>query len=675
MSVLAELFTPQRGIRAGTYTTGGRLADAPGWLERLIGGSTTVAGVEIDEENALSIDTFFCAVQLLSNAAMLPLNLYRRRTDDGRDLAITHPAYGVVHSRWNEDLPARRGRKTLEQWKLTWGNGYAEIERNRRGDVIAQHPIHPSRVLRRSRLRDDYLVRNDDGSYTPLPRRDMFHLMGFSTDGINGVSLVQIAREVFGLARATEIHGSAFFGNGARPGVVLKHPQQLEDEAYERLRKTWTDAYGGPYRNNKPAILEDGLEVTPLSIPNEDAQFLETRVFSVQQFARLTNIPPHKLKELSHATFSNIEHQQIEYVTDAIVPICTAWEDETDLKCLRAEEVGTVFSKFNLNALMMGDAASRAAHYKTMWEIGAYTINDILRKEDMNPIGPAGDVHFVQLNMTTAEKILRELSRKDSENPEAAEQVKFLREVVKGYLADRTTNDVLFNMTNARELMKRVDVPLSDYVEPYLPVRDDAGKLVSGEVIRDEEGDIVGGDVIEETSQSQNVETPKEEAAPAGDPPADPPDQEEGDGQDESDSKDLAESMAVVTAAAARAVMPVFVDAAARLVRKEVNAVTRAARKYQGDPAAFGAWADAFYVELTAEASAAFEAPAQVLGHLINRETPADLAARLAQVFEGSRGTMAVRFAAGTLAEWCADWANVAPPAMAAAITDLIIGK
>lgn len=659
MSVLAELFTlPERGIRAGTYTGGGRTADPPGWLAKLMGGRATTAGVEVDEENALEIDAFFCAVQLLSNAAMLPLNLYRRRADDGRDVALDHPAYRVVHSRWNEDLPARRGRKLLEQWKLTWGNGYAEIERNRRGDVINQYPIHPSRVLRRERLRDDYLVRNNDGSYTPVPRRDMFHLLGFTTDGVNGLSLVAVAREVFGLAKATEVHGAAFFGNGARPGIVLKHPNQLEDEAYERLRQTWADAYGGPYRANKPAVLEDGLDVTPLSVPNEDAQFLETRVFSVQQFARLTNIPPHKLKELSHATFSNIEHQQIEYVTDAIVPICNAWEDETDLKCLRPEEVGTVFSKFNLNALMMGDAASRATHYKTMWEIGAYTINDILRKEDMNPIGPAGDVHFVQLNMTTAEKILRELSGKNAADPEAAEQLKFLREVVKGYLADRTTNDVLFNMTNARELMKRVDVPLSDYVEPYLPVRDDAGKLVSGGVIRDEEGDVVGGDVVPETSTTQNVETPKQEDPPAGDPP----DEKQQSRQDPAE-------------ASARAVMPVFVDTAARLVRKEVNAVGRAARKYQNNAAALAAWADEFYSELAAEAATGFAAPAQVLAHLLNHETPTDLGPRLARIFSGSRSTMMVRCAAGTADAWCADWVNVAPPAIAEALTNEIIGK
>jgi len=391
---------------AATKQTGGSLADPQNWVSNMFSGGPTKAGPAVNEDQALTFAAVFNAVTILSNALkVLPLVVYERADNDAKRPAIEHPVYVVLHRRANPEMPASRFRAYIQACKLLWGNGLAEIERNRGQEIIGLWPIHPSRVIV---TRDGdgeivYRVRNGDGTYVEIPRQRMFHVMGYSRDGMWGQSVVGLARESLGLSMAAEQYGATFFGNGAEPGGVLQHPGTLSDVARANIKASWQTEHGGASRHH-PAILEEGMQWQSVGMPNDDIQFLETRQFQVTEVARWFDLPPHMLKDLTKATFSNIEHQALEYVTQHLSPHLVDVEDEASIKLFSESEQGRYFAEFNVRAFLRGDHKSRSEYYKAMWEIGAYSINDILRLENMNPIGPAGDAHFVQMNMTTVER-------------------------------------------------------------------------------------------------------------------------------------------------------------------------------------------------------------------------------------------------------------------------------
>lgn len=365
------------------------------WLFDALGGRKSSTGVNITPENSLETTTVWAAVRMISSTlATLPLPVFRHIVG-GKERAREHPVYRLLHDRPNPEMSSFVWRETTAAHLLLYGNAYSEIERNGAGEPIAIWPIHPTNV-RTLRVDDRklYVVRVN-GEDVPLHPENVLHIPGFSLDASTGLVPVHLARNALGLAKATEEFGSAFFGNGAAPSGVLTHPGKLGPEAATALRDAWAKRQGGLTNAQRVAVLEEGMTWTPLGIPPEHAQFLETRKFSVAEIARIFLIPPHLIGDLERATFSNIEHQSIQFVTHCIEPWCRRIEQEFNYK-LFAD--ASHFAEFVLEGLLRGDTAARAAWYTAMANLGVYSINEIRERENLNHV-EGGDKRFVPLNM------------------------------------------------------------------------------------------------------------------------------------------------------------------------------------------------------------------------------------------------------------------------------------
>lgn len=353
-------------------------------------------GLTVTPENSLETTTVWSAVRVISSTiATLPFPVYEQ-TDAGKEKAREHPVYRLLHDRPNPEMSSFVWRETLMGHVLLYGNACCEIERNNRGDAIALWPIHPTNIrIERIDNQRVYIVRVN-GQDVALPADDVLHFPGFSLDGCNGLIPTRLASNAIGLAKATEKFGSQFFSNGASPSGVLEHPGKLGEEGLERLRKSWNAAQSGLTNAQRVAILEQGMKWTPLGIPPEHAQFLETRKFQVTEIARIFLLPPHLIGDLERATFSNIEHQAIQYVTLCIEPWARKIEQEVNYKLLG----DGYFAEFILEGLLRGDSTTRADFYAKLFGIGVLSVNDIREKENLNRVA-GGDQRFVPLNMTT----------------------------------------------------------------------------------------------------------------------------------------------------------------------------------------------------------------------------------------------------------------------------------
>lgn len=368
----------------------------------------TPAGVTVSEDVALTYSAVWACVRYITDSvAQLPWQV-RRRTDAGSELFELHPVYRLLHDRPSPEVSPFSFKQFLLQSALLWGNGYAEIARDRAGRPAMLFPIAPDRV-RVDRLEGELIYRisaiGSAAAEVVLPARDVFHLIGpYSLDGgITGLSPVAYAAKSIGLGLAMERFGATFFGNGAHPGGVLQHPGVLDDQAREQLRESLRSRYAGPNANTT-MILEEGMTWHQATIPPEDAQFLESRQFSVIEMCRWFGVPPHKIADLTNATYSNIEHQAIEVVTDTLMPWVLRLEQEADYKLLTARDSG-VYTKINVGGLLRGDSTARANYYRAMFSMGAMSPNDIRRLEDMNDID-AGDQYLVQVNLTTLQNVV-----------------------------------------------------------------------------------------------------------------------------------------------------------------------------------------------------------------------------------------------------------------------------
>ncbi len=362
------------------------------WLGDALGAGPTVAGVAISERNALGIAAVWAAVRVLSESvAALPLVVYRR---DGRarERAGEHPLYSILHDAPNPDMSSYQFRETLQAHCCLWGNAYAEIVRDG-GVVAALWPIQPERV--EVRLRSDgrplYLV---DGRRA-IEASDMLHFAGISHDGLVGHSPIRWARESLGLAAAAEQHGASVFGNGATPGGVLEHPGVMSDEAIERLRESWESMHRGARRAHRVAILEQGMKWSAMSMPNDDAQWLQTRQFQITEIARWFRLPPHMIGDLSRSSFSNIESQQLSFYRDSLLPHLVRWEQEIRRKLFARDEA---YAEFVVDGLLRADTATRFQAYSLGRSGGWLSINDIRERENLNPI-VGGDDYLTPLNM------------------------------------------------------------------------------------------------------------------------------------------------------------------------------------------------------------------------------------------------------------------------------------
>lgn len=371
--------------------------------EMFSGGYRSAAGVTVTPLSAMRSSAVFACIRVLSETvAMLPGVTYRR-VGQGRERATEHKLWPVFHDQANPELTAFEWRELAMHHLLMHGNHYSEIEMNRRGEIIALWPLNPIQMeVRRDRVGGLlYHYTLPDGRTTDFPAFQIMHIRGPSPDGINGYSVIGLARQAIGLGMATEEFGSRFFSNGARPGVVLEHPGHLENDAFQRLRSSWNESYQGLSNAQRVAILEEGMKLQTLGVPPEDAQFLETRQFQVIDISRFFRVPLHKINELKFATFSNIEHQGIEFVTDSVGPWLVRIEQAIRRDLIGPLERQSIFVEFNVAGLLRGDLQSRYQSYATARNWGWMSVNDVRRLENMNEI-PEGDVYLEPLNMKDA---------------------------------------------------------------------------------------------------------------------------------------------------------------------------------------------------------------------------------------------------------------------------------
>jgi len=396
------------------------LARPESWLVDALGGRPVASGIKVTEETALRSTAVYGSVRIISETiASLPLLVYER-LEKGKQTAVNHPLYTVLHDQANSEMTSFTFREVLQGHLLLWGNAYAEIEKNNAGQIIGLWPLRPDRTWPERDSKTGEIVYKtilSDGTGVILPKDRVLHIPGFGFDGLIGYSPIHIAREAVGLALATEEFGAKFFGQGTRLSGVLEHPGKLTKEALERLKESWVQAYSGLSNSHRIAILEEGMKWQQIGVPPEDAQFLETRKFQVTEIARIFRVPPHMLADLDRATFSNIEHQSIEFVVHTIRPWLVRWEQAILWKLFTPAERKRYFAEFKVDGLLRGDIKSRYEAYAIGRQNGWLSANDIRELENMNPI-PDGDIYLVNGNMipvTTATNTQEELTPTRSE--------------------------------------------------------------------------------------------------------------------------------------------------------------------------------------------------------------------------------------------------------------------
>lgn len=416
MGIVARLFEK----RSAT------LAQPDSWLAEVLGGGRTYAGVHVNHTTALTNSAVFNAIRIYAETiGSLPLILYRRLEPRGKERARDHYLYRLLHDAPNPEMTAMQFRETLQGHLVTWGNAYAYKVFDNAGRIVELWPLRPDRVTV-SRANEPvrtafgmaapgdviYEVTLPNGERRVLSRAEVWHIPGLGFDGLVGYSPITLARQSIGLALATEEFGARWFGDGGRPAGVLKHPNQLSDQARERIRADWERLHSGLERSHRIAILEEGVEWQQIGIPPEDSQFLQTRKFQVTEIARWFNLPPHILKDLDRSTNNNIEQQSIELVVYSFRPWFVRWEQSIKLHLLPQSEWDTHFAEFLVEGLLRGDIESRYRAYAMARQWGWMSANDVRELENMNPLpGNAGDIYLVPMNMMSAEMVAREQER------------------------------------------------------------------------------------------------------------------------------------------------------------------------------------------------------------------------------------------------------------------------
>ena len=367
----------------------------------------TVAGKAVTERSAMQMTAVYSCVRILAEAvAGLPLHFYRYKDDGSKEKAIDSNLYHLLHDEPNPEMSSFVFRETLMTHLLLWGNAYAQIIRNGKGEVIALYPLMPNKMSvdrdENGKLYYTYQRSQDEGKEAgtvTLSTRDVLHIPGLGFDGLVGYSPIAMAKNAIGLAIATEEYGAKFFANGAAPSGVLEHPGTIKDPA--RLRENWNSTFGGSANSGKVAVLEEGMKYTPISISPEQAQFLETRKFQINEIARIFRVPPHMVGDLEKSSFSNIEQQSLEFVKYTLDPWIIRWEQSLNRALLNVDEKKTYFFKFNVEGLLRGDYQSRMNGYAIARQNGWMSANDIRELENLDKISAldGGDLYLVNGNM------------------------------------------------------------------------------------------------------------------------------------------------------------------------------------------------------------------------------------------------------------------------------------
>lgn len=399
MSLISGLFRSRDKPTNSTNGSGYRF---------LFGGSNS--GKNVNERSAMQMTAVYACVRILSESiAGLPVHLYQYVDSGSKQKALEHPLYRLLHDEPNPEMTSFVFRETLMTHLLLWGNAYAQIIRNGKGQVVALYPLMPNRM---SVDRDDkghlfyqYQMQDSDAPTAKsgtviLKPADVLHVPGLGFDGLVGYSPIAMAKNAIGLSIATEEYGAKFFANGATPSGILEYPGTVKNP--EAIRESWNAGFGGSSNAHKVAVLEEGMKYTPIAISPNEAQFLETRKFQIDEIARIFRVPPHMVGDLEKSSFSNIEQQSLEFVKYTLEPWIVRWEQSLNRALLTETEKAAYFVKFNVDGLLRGDYQSRMNGYATARQNGWMSANDIRELEnlDLIPDELGGNLYLINGNMT-----------------------------------------------------------------------------------------------------------------------------------------------------------------------------------------------------------------------------------------------------------------------------------
>ena len=388
-------------------------------------GGESAAGVVVTTESAMQLAAVQACIRLLAESvASLPLHLYRRLPGGGKERATDHPLYRVLHSAPNQVQTSFDFRSVQMVDLCCDGNSYARVVRDNFGNVVQIVRRHPVSVSRRF-LEDGVTLVLDvqlaDGKRETLFPGQYWRPIGFSLDGITGVSPITYAREAIGLAIAAERHGARFLRNNGTPPIVLEHPDEISSEAARRIEDDWVKLGTGE-NAGRPRVIEEGMKAHVLSISNRDAQYLETRKFQVTEIARIFRVPPHMIADLDKATFSNIEHQALEFVVHTLRPWLVRFEQSITRDLLVGREKDEYFAEFAIDGLLRGDVKSRYEAYQIARQNGWLNADDIRELENLNPQpNGEGKVYLVPANLTTLAKMTAPTAAPQAAPPQAQE--------------------------------------------------------------------------------------------------------------------------------------------------------------------------------------------------------------------------------------------------------------
>ena len=362
---------------------------------------SSMSGKSVTPSSAIQVSAVYACVRVIAETiASLPLHIYEA-TDAGSRKANEHPLYRLLHDEPNTEMTSFIWREVMLSHLLLWGNSYCQILRSGRSKIVGLYPLLPDHMAvdRDSRGKLTYTYTTSEGRTVLLAPEDVLHIPGLGFDGVMGYSPIALEKAAIGLGIAAEEYGSKFFQNGARPSGILTHPNTVKDPA--SLRASWNAAYGGSGNASRVAVLEEGMTFVPLSMPNNEAQFLETRKFQVTEICRIFRVPPHMIGDLERATFRNIESQNISFAVHTIRPWLVRIEQAINKTLIPENEKGRYYAQFNIDGLMRGDYKSRMEGYAIARQNGWMSANDIRALENLNPISEeeGGNAYLVNGNM------------------------------------------------------------------------------------------------------------------------------------------------------------------------------------------------------------------------------------------------------------------------------------
>ena len=412
-----------------------RSRDAPrnstsGSAYRFFMGSSA-SGKRVNERSAMQMTAVYSCVRILSEAvAGLPLHLYQYTDKGSKEKAVDNPLYFLLHDEPNTEMTSFVFRETLMTHLLLWGNAYSQIIRNGKGEVMGLYPLMPDRMTvnrdEKGRLYYEYMVSSDDAKTLKdgtvrLSPYDVLHIPGLGFDGLVGYSPIAMAKNAIGLAIAAEEYGSKFYANGATPSGILEYPGTVKEP--DKVRESWNSGFGGSSNAHKIAVLEEGMKYTPISISPNEAQFLETRKFQINEIARIFRVPPHMVGDLEKSSFSNIEQQSLEFVKYTLEPWLVRWEQAMQRSLIPQDDKSRYFIKFNVDGLLRGDYQSRMQGYATARQNGWMSANDIRELENLDriPAEDGGDLYLINGNMMPLSMSGAAYGKEENQNEEVLE--------------------------------------------------------------------------------------------------------------------------------------------------------------------------------------------------------------------------------------------------------------